>query len=65
MIWRFRRKAVPLRQLGGLQARWTIPPSAKSNMSWYADLKQSAPWWLMLLIQILQALASWLSSNPS
>lgn len=51
-------------QLPGVLARSISREGAKSLMSWYADLKQSAPWWLMLLLQILQAIVEWLSSNP-
>lgn len=32
-------------------------------MKWFADLKQSAPWWLMLILQIIQAILEALSKN--
>lgn len=32
-------------------------------MKWFTDLKQSAPWWLMLILQIIQAILEALSKQ--
>ena len=30
-----------------------------------SDMKQSAPWWLMLILQVVEAIIQYLTNNPS
>lgn len=43
--------------------QYHIPVSLRAPvyMKWFTDLKQSAPWWLMLVLQIIQAILEALS----
>lgn len=46
-----------------LQYHIPVIPAGLIYMKWFTDLKQSAPWWLMLLLQIIQAILEALSKQ--
>lgn len=46
----------------------TFAPELQNTIimrDFFQDLKQSAPWWLMLLLQVIEAILQALTSNPT
>lgn len=46
----------------------TFAPELQNNVhmkDFLSDMKQSAPWWLMLILQVVEAIIQYLSNNPS
>ena len=46
----------------------TFAPELQTKLSmkdFLSDMKQSAPWWLMLILQVVQAIIQYLTNNPS
>lgn len=46
----------------------TFAPELQNNApmkDFLSDMKQSAPWWLMLILQVVEAIIQYLTNNPS
>lgn len=54
--------------LAGSESFATFAPELLNNVpmkDFLSDMKQSAPWWLMLILQVVQAIIQYLTNNPS
>lgn len=46
----------------------TFAPELQNNVpmkKFLSDMKQSAPWWLMLILQVVEAIIQYLTNNPT
>lgn len=54
--------------LAGSKTFATFAPDLQIKLhmkDFLSDMKQSAPWWLMLILQVVEAIIQFLSNNPS
>lgn len=54
--------------LAGSESFTTFAPELQIRLSmkdFLSDMKQSAPWWLMLILQVVEAIIQYLTNNPS
>lgn len=58
----------PMVPLAGSKTFATFAPELQNKVhmkDFLSDMKQSAPWWLMLILQVVEAIIQYLSNNPS